>query len=391
MGKLGSLINPTWFELKHSRGLETDELRAYMRSTVLMTDFLTLIPAFILFFYNFKRVSNVNEPLPVAYSCVFAVLSPSLILVDHGHFQYNCASLGLFLYALVAFLNDFDCVGTILFSCAVFYKQMEFYHALPFAFYLLGRMFASRLQSSLLHAVKLAFVTLLTFIIVFYPYLGSSSDVLQVFKRMFPINRGLFEDKVANFWCVSSPLFRWKDHFASNTLFKLCFMLTVTMSLAPCLKLLACPSKQLLLYAQATVSLAFFLFSYHVHEKSIIVPLIPALCLLPLEPSLALNFSLTSVLSMWPLLSKDKLAGPTLALTFSFLFAAHTICKSCDLTASAHYVSVILFTAVISAFSILPQNSRYPHLFELVISTLGFAFFVGYFSYLLYKTVFRVK
>ncbi len=35
--------------------------------------------------------------------------------------------------------------------------------------------------------------------------------VSQVVGRIFPLRRGLFEDYVANFWCVSSVAIKWKQ------------------------------------------------------------------------------------------------------------------------------------------------------------------------------------
>ncbi len=63
----------------------------------------------------------------------FALLAlyPGLILIDSGHFQYNNASLGLFLLAVAAFTGRRDFLGAFLFTCALNYKQMELYHALP--------------------------------------------------------------------------------------------------------------------------------------------------------------------------------------------------------------------------------------------------------------------
>lgn len=34
---------------------------------------------------------------------------------------------------------------------------------------------------------------------------------LQVLRRIFPLRRGLYEDYVANFWCTSSAVLKWKQ------------------------------------------------------------------------------------------------------------------------------------------------------------------------------------
>ena|ERR1700729_1600231 len=45
----GSHINPTWFALDSSRGIETQDSTVFMRSTVLLLDALIYIPALLMF------------------------------------------------------------------------------------------------------------------------------------------------------------------------------------------------------------------------------------------------------------------------------------------------------------------------------------------------------
>lgn len=48
-----------------------------------------------------------------------------------------------------------------------------------------------------------------TFTVSWAPFVvdGSAANVLQ---RLVPVQRGLYEDYVANFWCVTSPVFKWR-------------------------------------------------------------------------------------------------------------------------------------------------------------------------------------
>lgn len=41
-----------------------------------------------------------------------------------------------------------------------------------------------------------------TMAVLLAPWLASPSDLLQVVHRIFPVARGLYEDKVANVWCA---------------------------------------------------------------------------------------------------------------------------------------------------------------------------------------------
>lgn len=63
---------------------------------------------------------------------------------------------------------------------------------------------------------KLGLVVLGAFAICWAPFLGSPSGALQVLQRLIPVKRGLYEDYVANFWCVSSPAFKWRQMYSQQ-------------------------------------------------------------------------------------------------------------------------------------------------------------------------------
>ncbi len=51
---------------------------------------------------------------------------------------------------------------------------------------------------------KLGIAVLLTFAVLWLPYLDSTDAIMSVVKRVFPTKRGVFEDYVANFWYDSA-------------------------------------------------------------------------------------------------------------------------------------------------------------------------------------------
>jgi hypothetical protein len=69
----------------------------------------------------------------------FVLLHPALILIDHGHFQYNCVCLGLVLWSVYHILKGRELLASFLFVCALCYKQMALYFAPAFFFMLAGR------------------------------------------------------------------------------------------------------------------------------------------------------------------------------------------------------------------------------------------------------------
>lgn len=67
-----------------------------------------------------------------------------------------------------------------------------------------------------LQIARLGTVVVSTFAVVWAPYLTSWEAVSTVLQRLAPVNRGLFEDYVANFWCASSLAIKWKRVFSQQ-------------------------------------------------------------------------------------------------------------------------------------------------------------------------------
>ncbi len=62
-----------------------------------------------------------------------------------------------------------------------------------------------------MHFANLGAITATTFLVVFAPWLRPfPGPLLQVIHRIFPFARGIFEDKVANFWCASNVVIKWR-------------------------------------------------------------------------------------------------------------------------------------------------------------------------------------
>lgn len=70
------------------------------------------------------------------------------------------------------------------------------------------------------------------------------------------------------------------------------------------------PSRRRFLYAMINSSLGFFLFSFQVHEKSILLPLMPVTLLVLEEPIATTMFMNVAMFSMFPLLKREGLVLP---------------------------------------------------------------------------------
>lgn len=149
------------------------------------------------------------------------LLHPSLILIDNGHFQYNSFPLALTLLTTHLFQTDHDALGAIAFCASLLFKQMSLYWAPAIFAYLLGKCIYLPRQLGLRLFLSLALVTTCTFAAAFYPFfVPFPTALLDVLQRLFPVGRGIFEDKVANFWCASHVLVKWKIWFAKETMAK---------------------------------------------------------------------------------------------------------------------------------------------------------------------------
>lgn len=328
-GLAAERINASWVKLNDSRGEESYDNKLFMRSTVLFADLFLFIPA--LFAY-FALKSNVDRRNQVFAYFTCAALYPGLILIDHGHFQYNCVSLGFTLLAIIGIEKGFDAVASFMFCLALNYKQMSLYHALPFFFYLLGKHFVLNLRSSFFTGVskilQIGLVVVLTFSIIWYPLVHFGHGIESIFDvlhRLFPLQRGIYEDKVANFWCSANVLVKL-NRFAQDKMVIVAALTTFISSLPSGIDLLRNPTVVKFKYSLLISSLSFYLFSYQVHEKSILLAALPAMLLLRLDPIPILWFLLTTIASMIPLLIKDGLIIPTLALSCIYIIVGEWIC-----------------------------------------------------------------
>lgn len=313
LGYLGFFLNnkrANWFTLDESRGHEDLDLKSFMRFSVILSEVLLYIPGVI---YMCKWIGKQTKQSPInQYIAAAAILlQPSLILVDNGHFQYNCVMLGLTVYAINNLLDEFYAAAAACFVFAICFKQMALFYSPIFFAYLLRK---SLFQWNLGRFLLIGLATVSSFVLCFLPlYLlgGGLSNVIQSIHRIFPFGRGLFEDKVANFWCVSNIVVKYREVFSNEELKLYSLVLTLAGLLPSMLVIFFWPKKHLLLYALASCSMSFFLFGFQVHEKTILLPLLPITLLYTSSNrsvvSMVSWINNVGLFSLWPLLQKDGL------------------------------------------------------------------------------------
>ncbi|RAK78559.1 dolichyl-P-Glc:Man(9)GlcNAc(2)-PP-dolichol alpha-1,3-glucosyltransferase ALG6 [Aspergillus fijiensis CBS 313.89] len=358
LGKLGTAIDPSWFALDQSRGLEDPLLKVFMRGTVVASEYLVFIPAVVNFLRRYTRMQNVPV-WSASIALVAILLQPATILIDHGHFQYNTVMLGLVVASLDAILAGRMLWACIFFVGALGFKQMALYYAPVLFAFLLGVCIFPKIR--ILRLLCIALVTLVAFAVLFGPLvIGAIGEeareilasapqppllqqlpidldkhsvlyavafqLTQIIHRVFPFARGLFEDKVANAWCAVHTFYKL-HRFEASLLQRMSLGATLGSILIPCILIFRHPRASLLLPALSSVAWGFFLFSFQVHEKSVLLPLLPMTLLLAGDGGLSKETrawvgwaNILGTWTMYPLLKRDELRVPYFVMTLLWAY-----------------------------------------------------------------------
>jgi len=321
------IVGPESVALDLSRGIEDPNHKAFMRGTVLVLDLMIYGNAVWYAAYDGHRKS--------LWTILVALCQPAILLIDHGHFQYNTVALGLSIasFSLMVKPTFGACVwGGFFFSLALNFKQMTLYYSPAVFFYLLGRCLAkARLRYFVQRILLLGGVVLFTFFVLWEPlvrYAPSGHSPMptplerfvHILRRIFPFERGLFEGKVANLWCAlnTSPV-NIRSRIPTDSQPLLALVGTVVLMSPSCWKVFKLGLEEpsctksvkrhwvLLLWATTSCALSFFLASFQVHEKSILLPLAPCSMVFWQDPIFVEWFTFVCVWTLWPLLQVDRL------------------------------------------------------------------------------------
>jgi alpha-1,3-glucosyltransferase len=330
-----------------------------MRATVLVSEYLTYVPAVVVFVRRFTQQQGVSS-WEGSIAIVAILMQPATLLIDHGHFQYNTVMLGFAATAMANFLRGNFLMGCMSFVCALGFKQMALFYAPAVFAYLLGSCISPRLDIG--RFISIALTTAAAFAVLFAPLLlGALADAIggvsplkhdlppllaalpfhvdenawfypillqltQSIHRIFPFARGIFEDKVANLWCTIHT-FHKLHNYPSAIVQRAALLATSAAILPPCFILFHKPRKELIPLGFATVAWAFFLCSYQVHEKNVLLPLLPMTLLLAgyggLTPSIRAWVGFANLLGTWtmfPLLKRDDLRIPYFIVTLLWAY-----------------------------------------------------------------------
>lgn len=333
-----------------------------MRATVLVSEYLVFVPAIVILNRKLGRMRGVNV-WESSVALVAILMQPATILIDHAHFQYNTVMLGFALASISSMLAGRALWGCVFFVAALCYKQMALYYAPAIFAYLVGICAVPKFSISRLAAIAL--VTAISFAVCFAPLLlGSLYDryrgipaytaketplppllvslpfmfnerswyyppllqLAQSIHRIFPFARGLFEDKVANMWCAIHTAHKL-NRYPLGQMQRISTAVTLISILPSMMTISLFPHRELLPWAMASTAWGFYLCSFQVHEKSVLLPLLPMTILLGGDGGLGTEMrawigwaNMLGVWTLFPLLKRDELRMPYTVLTLLWAY-----------------------------------------------------------------------
>lgn len=316
--------------VKEDGCLEILEVGQYSFPTIAFQR-LTVIGSEIWLFFMLQWYVNSTESHAKQRSFVVAssiALSPGFLIIDHIHFQYNGFLFGFIVGSIVAVRQQRYLLCGAFFAVALCFKHIFLYLAPAYFFFLLGSYGINKKAQAanpltwfnIGSLVKLGSVVVSIFALAFGPFVYYN-QIPQLLTRLFPFSRGLthaywapnawalysFLDKILAQLCIHVPAFSnvmtWfgfsnlskelilnKLAISSNTKGlvqdvsftilpnvppKATFVLTLFYQLQAVVPLLFAPSYASFLGALTLCGYASFLFGWHVHEKAIMLVIIP--------------------------------------------------------------------------------------------------------------------
>ncbi|XP_011207153.2 probable dolichyl pyrophosphate Glc1Man9GlcNAc2 alpha-1,3-glucosyltransferase isoform X2 [Bactrocera dorsalis] len=282
------------------------------------------------------RALKITQSSPQSFAAAMLLLfNVGLLFVDHMHFQYNGFLFGILLLSISFLLEERYLLSAFTFATLLMFKHIFLYMAPAFAVYLLKFycLDSKCARNAIICIVKLAVVGLTPIVAAFGPFYN---QIDQVFSRLFPFKRGLTHAYWApNFWAlyntadkVAAKLLRipsttgpsttsglvqeFEPQFLPNITPRTTFVLTLLFMLPILIKLFAYTSKSeskaTFLRAVVICSCSSFMFGWHVHEKALLMCLLP-LCLLfvlhSTDATYAYWLSIFGYFSLFPLLHQS--------------------------------------------------------------------------------------
>ncbi|KAI0049641.1 glycosyltransferase family 57 protein [Auriscalpium vulgare] len=339
---------------------------AYQRSTVIITE---LVLAAVLL----RFVRGAANPSMQRLISASLFLHPGFLIVDHIHFQYNGFLFGILLGSVLMARNGNKLASGFLFAVLLNFKHIYMYLAPAYFVYLL-RAYCMSSQGAILPTRFLSLAN--TVIVVFLASLGPflfMGQLSQLLSRLFPFTRGLNHAYWApNAWALftaadrillqckplTKPIIGAKSltsadvkrfgasisvntsgvvstsrGLVGDTVFAILpnvkpihtFIVTAACQSVFLVKLWRLPTYTSFLTALTLCGYTSFMFGWHVHEKAVLLVLVPLSLLATENYHYFRTFMIAStagVVSLFPLLFTP--AEQAVEIVYSILWAIAT-------------------------------------------------------------------
>ncbi|GLB33692.1 putative ALG6 ALG8 glucosyltransferase family protein [Lyophyllum shimeji] len=293
-----ALIDPKIVDI-NNLNYDSWSVIAYQRTTVILTE---LVLGAVLLRFIRGAVDPPNQRIISAS----LFLHPGFLIVDHIHFQYNGFMFGILLWSILMARNGNKLACGILFAVLLNFKHIYMYLAPAYFTYLLRSFCMSPSgQLQIKNFLSLANAVIAVFVASLGPFLVMG-QIPQLLSRLFPFTRGLNHAYWApNFWALVTAADRVLLRYAQrtgadlvinpsgvastsrglvgDTIFAVLpnikpihtFIITILFQSIWLFKLWRTPTYKSFLTALTLCGYSSFLFGWHVHEKAILLVLVP--------------------------------------------------------------------------------------------------------------------
>ncbi|KAI6649062.1 hypothetical protein LOD99_6783 [Oopsacas minuta] len=394
LSKPATMVDPNITRLDNHE-YANDNCVTFQRISVVASDLILIIATDYYVSTLTDRVKHRSIALALLIVC-----NSGLLIVDHIHFQYNGMLFGILIFSLVAMKREWFITAAALFTILLFFKHIFVYFAFAYFIYLLTHycLYTSHTRHSLVTIATLRFIALsLTVLsISFVSLLPFISQLSQLLSRLFPFRRGLTHAYWApNAWALYNTAdIILSKLFISNSNSSLTRGLvgdgthTFLPSVTP-LATLVCTLVSMLPgmligmrvnrvdnpFVRFVTSLTLcgfssFLFGWHVHEKAILLVIIPFTLIAIEHPSLTPIYTLLSavgVFSLFPLVIQlreipIKICLFLLNISFCHIFLPKCVAKAnqlsllelCYLSGLLPLICLDIFGGYLATYQFIP-------------------------------------
>eukprot|EP01060_Flectonema_neradi_P038208 TRINITY_DN795_c0_g2_i1.p1 TRINITY_DN795_c0_g2~~TRINITY_DN795_c0_g2_i1.p1 ORF type:complete len:508 (+),score=37.11 TRINITY_DN795_c0_g2_i1:33-1526(+) len=374
----------------------------FQRSTVIFGDVL-------LFLATHAFLSQILRGYALWASVTLVVFHPGLLIVDSIHFQYNSMLYALLVFSYYQVLHRRYISGAVLFTILICAKHLYLYMAPAYFIFLLKNCVLPS-RKKVQKFVLLGLSVIGTTLVVFLPFLDERS-LTGVLKRLFPWGRGLCHA----YWAPNSYALYSAGDLVLQKVLKIdastsvgtrglvdgydggdthAVLPSITPRLSTQITLLFVSILIVMYWSRppggrsssrhvvevfelivlcSLSSAIFFAFSWHVHEKAILMVSLPSALLLWLVPGPmilpTLCIYIVGTFSLFPLLFQAAELPLKIALV-PLILVGIPILAPPQLRLPPTNVSAMLFVAFLAIYqSLHPMlTSRYPFLPLLMLS-----------------------